>query len=82
MRYNYNCFSNHATKHHTLPFAFNRLLSIAVIERSTMPSETNRYPIVDILSFTSVDIVFSLLSNVRLHGMDTRPQANASLWLY
>ncbi len=62
---------------------FKRVLSIAVIERSTKHSiAANRYPIVDILSFTSVGIVFSLLSNVRLLGMDTRPQAIASLWLY
>ena len=58
------------------------MLSIAVIERSTIPSETNRYPIVEILSFISVEIVFNRLSNVRLLGINTRPQANASLWLY
>jgi hypothetical protein len=67
---------------HTLPFAFNRLLSIAVIERSTMPSETNRYPIVDILSFTSVEMAFNRESNVRLLGIDTKPHASASLRLY
>ncbi len=66
---------------HTLPFAFKRVLSIAVIERSTMPSKTNRYPIVDILSLISVEMVFNLLPNVRLDGMDTRPQAIASLRL-
>ena len=27
-------------------------------------------------------MVFNRLSNVRLLGIDTRPQANASLWLY
>ncbi len=69
---------------HTLPFAFKRVLSIAVMARLTIPSETNRYPIVDILHFTSaVDMVFSLLSNVcLLHGMDTRPHASANLRLY
>ena len=71
--------------HTPLPFAFRRVLSIAVIEESSTianRSATNRYPIVDILSFTSVEMVFSLLSNVRLHGIDTKPQASASLWLY
>jgi len=48
---------------HIGPFAFKRVLSIAVIERSTNPSKTNRYPIVDILSFISVEMVFNLLSN-------------------
>ncbi len=67
---------------HTLPFAFSRVLSTAVIEWSVIHSVTNRYPIVDILPFISVDMVFSLLSNVRLHGMDTKPQAIASLRLY
>ena len=66
---------------YTLPFAFSRVLSIAVIEGSARPSLTNRYPIVDILSFISVEIVFNRLSNVRLLGMDANPQANASLWL-
>jgi hypothetical protein len=68
--------------YNTLPFAFSRVLSTAVIERSTRPSTMNRYPIVDILSFTSIEIVFSLLSNIRLLGIDTRPQAIASLRLY
>jgi hypothetical protein len=58
----------------------------AVIEWSIMTkrSTINRYPIVDILSFTSiVDMVFSLLSNVRLLlGIVIRPQAIASLWVY
>ncbi len=67
---------------HTLPFAFIRVLSIAVIERSTNPPTTNRYPIVDILSFISVEMVFNRLSNVRLLGIFIRPQATASLWLY
>jgi hypothetical protein len=68
---------------HTQPFAFIRVLSVAVIEGSTIKrSVTNRYPIVDILSFISVEMVFSRLSNVRLLGMDTNPQANTSLWLY
>ena len=55
------------------------VLSVAVIEGSARPSVTNRYPIVDILCLISVEIAFSLLSNVRLHGMDTKPQAIASL---
>ncbi len=68
---------------HTGPFAFKRVLSTAaVIEGSTMPSTTNRHPIVDILCLISVEIVFSLLSNVRLLGIFIRPQAIASLWLY
>ncbi len=68
---------------HTGPFAFKRVLSTDVIEGSTIiPSVTNRYPIVDILCLISVDRVFNRLSNVRLLGIDTRPQAIASLWLY
>ncbi len=68
---------------HTLPFAFIRVLSVAVIERSTNPSiATNRHPIVDILCLTSVEIVFNRLSNVRLLGIFIRPQASASLWVY
>src|SRR4051794_4504136 len=71
---------------HTLPFAFIRVLSTAAMEWSsssnTMPSVTNKFPIVDILCLISVEIAFNRLSNVRLLGMDTNPQANASLWLY
>ncbi len=69
---------------HTLPFAFSRVLSIAVTEQLTPnPSLTNRYPIVAILSFISVvEMIFSLLSNVRLLGTVTRPQTNTNLWLY
>ena len=67
---------------HTGPFAFKRVLSIAVIERSTNLSTTNRYPIVDILSFISVEMVFNRLSNVRLLGIVIRPQASTSLRLY
>ncbi len=68
---------------HKWPFAF-RVRSIAVIDGSdTKRSATNRYPIVDILSFISVvDMVFNRLSNVRLQGMDINSQANASLRLY
>ena len=44
--------------------------------RSANPSVTNRCP-VRCLSFTSVEMVFSLLSNMRLHGMDDNTQANA-----
>ena len=55
----------------------------AVIEwLTTNRPTTNRHPIVDILPFISVEMVFSLLSNVRLHGMDTRPQPSTSLLLY
>src|SRR3954453_23398228 len=67
---------------HTGPFAFKRVLSIAVIERSTNPSTTNRYPIVNILSFISLEMVFNRLSNVRLLGIVIRPQASTSLRLY
>src|SRR6478609_8472805 len=71
---------------HTLPFAFISVLSTASIEwlssTNTIPSVTNKFPIVDILCLISVEIVFNRLSNVRLLGMDTNPQANASLWLY
>jgi hypothetical protein len=62
---------------------YQSILSVAVIEGSTTKRFTiNRYPVVDILSFTSiVEIVFSLLSHVRLmHGIVIRSQANASLW--
>src|SRR5512146_1539304 len=70
--------------YNTLPFAFIRVLSVAVIEESTTnPSATNRYPIVDILSLISVDMVFNRLSNVRLLlGIVIRPHATASLRLY
>src|SRR6476620_2253675 len=59
-----------------------RVLSIVVIERSTNSLVTNRFPIVDILSFMSVEMVFNRLSNVRLQGIVTRPHASASLWAY
>ncbi len=57
-------------------------MSIAVIEGSVISSVTNRYPLVDILCLISVEMVFNRLSNVRLLGIDTRPQASASLLLY
>ena len=67
---------------HTLPFALKGTV-YWVIERSTNPSiATNRYPIVDILCLISVEMVFNSLSNIRLLGMDTNPQATASLSLY
>ncbi len=45
-------------------------MSIAVIEGSAIPSiAANRYPIVDILSFISVEIAFNRLSNVPLLGI-------------
>ncbi|MER5174578.1 MAG: hypothetical protein ABJB76_07260 [Candidatus Nitrosocosmicus sp.] len=61
-----------------------RVLSIVVICGSTAnPSVTNRYPIVDILSFTSIEMVFNRRSNVRLLlGIVTRPHDSASLRLY
>ena len=65
---------------HTQPFAFIRVLSVAVTEGSTTnPSVTNRYPTVDIICLIFVEIVFNRLSNVRLLGMDTNPHAPASL---
>ncbi len=66
---------------HTGPFAFIRVLSVAVIEGSAISSAANRYPIVDILSLTSVvEIVFNRLSNIcLLLGIVIRPHANASL---
>ena len=67
---------------HTLPFAYIRVLSVAIIEESTNSSTTNRYLIVYIRSFISVEMVFSLLSNIRLFGIGTRPQDIASLRLY
>ena len=67
---------------HKGPFAFMRVLSTTAIEESTNLSVTNRYPIVAILCLISIEMVFSLLSNVRLLGIVTRPQANASLRLY
>jgi hypothetical protein len=57
-------------------------LYTAVIDGSARPSTTNRYPIVDILCLMSVELVLNRLSNVRLHGMDIKPQAIASLLLY
>ena len=46
------------------------VLSIAIIYGLTIPSAVtnNRYPIVVIFSFISTEMVFSLLSKVRLHG--------------
>ncbi len=59
-------------------------ISVAVIEGSARSSVSNRYPIVVILCLISVEILFNnRLSKVSLLlGIDTRPQANASLWLY
>ena len=51
---------------HTFPRALIRVLSIAIIYGLTKPSETNRCPIVVILSLISIEMVFSLLSKVRL----------------
>ena len=44
------------------------VLSIARMYGLTKPSETNRFPIADILSFMSIEMVFNRLSNVRLLG--------------
>ena len=61
---------------HIQPFAFIRVLSVAVTEGSaTNPFVTNRYPIVDIICLIFVEIVFNRLPNVRLLGMDTNPHA-------
>lgn len=58
-------------------------MSIAVIEWSTTNlSLTNRYPIVDIRSFISVEMAFSRLSNVHLQGIVTRSHASPRLRLY
>jgi hypothetical protein len=61
---------------HILPFAFIRLQYIAVIEWSIMTKRpaANRYLIADILSLTSVEMVFNRLSNVCLTGIVTRSQ--------
>ena len=63
---------------------FHQSTAIVVIEEgSAIPSSvTNRYPIFDIFCLKSVEIVFSLLSNIRLLGMDTRPQASTRFRLY
>ena len=50
----------------TLPFDLSKVLSIARMWGLTMSCETNRFPIVTILSLISLDTVFNLLSNVRL----------------
>jgi hypothetical protein len=58
---------------------------MVIIITITIPSvAANRYSIVvDILCLISVvEMVFNRLSNVRLLGMDTNPQATTSLWLY
>ncbi len=62
----------------TLPFDFKSALSVATTHGLTNPSNTNRFPIVAILSLISLDMVFNRLSKVRLLGgkCDTdKPQA-------
>lgn len=50
----------------TLPFDLSKVGYIARMYGFTMSCETNRFPIVAILSLISIDMVFNLLSNVRL----------------
>src|SRR4051812_36940923 len=50
------------------PLALISVLSIAVINGSTISSEMNRCTIAFILSLISTEIVFNLLSNVLLLG--------------
>ena len=47
---------------HRWPLALSNVLSIAIMYGSTSLSFTNRFPIADILSLMSTDIVESLLS--------------------
>ena len=62
-----------------MTLCFRRLLSIAVIVGSANYFLINNSPIVAILSFISVEMVFfSRLSNVRLLEIDIRPQARAN----
>src|SRR6476469_5269366 len=60
---------------HRCPLAFSKVLSIATMYGSTNLSFTNRFPILDILSLMSVDMVLSRLSNVLLSGICVRPHA-------
>jgi hypothetical protein len=45
---------------HTLPFDFKRALSVATTYGLINPSATNRFPIVDILSLISLDMIFNI----------------------
>lgn len=64
------------------PLAFSNVLSGATMKGSTIPSSANIFPIAAILCLTSDGIVFRRLSNVRLSGMDFRPQAAVNFLLY
>ena len=66
------------------PLALISVLSIAVINGSTISSEMNRCPIAVILSLISTEIVFNLLSNVLLLGGDNVdiPHAFITFLLY
>src|SRR5215211_3283901 len=64
------------------PLALSNVLSIATMYGSTSLSFTNRFPIVDILSLMSTDIVESLLSNVLLSGRLVNPHAFNTFLLY
>jgi hypothetical protein len=66
---------------HTLPFDFKRALSVATTYGLTIPSETNRFPIVDILSLISLDMVFNRLSKVRLLGRYAEDNPHAFITL-
>jgi hypothetical protein len=64
--------------HTTLPLDFKSAVSGETTRGGlTRFSPTNRFPIVAILSFISVDLVFNLLSKVRLLDMyeSDNPQA-------
>jgi hypothetical protein len=70
---------------HTLPFDFKSALSVATTYGLSIPSGTNTFPIVDILLFISVDMVFNRLSKVRLLGgryAEDNPHAFITLLLY
>ena len=70
---------------HTLPWALISVLAIARICGLTIPSETNRHPIVVILSsLMSIEIIFKPLSKVRLLGRDRmdKPHTFITFLLY
>ena len=66
------------------PLALISVLSIAVINGSTISSEMSRCPIAVILSLITTEIVFNLLSNVLLFGGDNSdiPHAFITFLLY
>ena len=59
------------------PLALISVLSIAVMNGLTKPSETNRRPIVAILFLISIEIIFKRLSKVRLLGSDDLDKPHA-----